>query len=136
MRILTKIMGFSFILIFSILIMLELLSFNVHYDELVNVTSLAMDTTQLLMQEQIEDYYFDTNTRRKTISSNEEYLKEFKTNLDMLVTTDSEYKIYVFGIDFEKGFIDVQVDSEFKMFNGETKIISLRKTSIVEVIEP
>ena len=64
--------------------------YNVKQDELVNCISTAMTSTQIVMQEQIEDVIFKTNTKRKSINSNQEYLEEFAKN---------EYKSYIL-IDF------------------------------------
>ena len=44
------------------------------------------------------------------------------------------FKIKVFGIDYTKGFLDIEVESHFKMFNGEVKVIRSRKTSIVDIL--
>ena len=81
-----------------------------------------------------EDDIFNTSTRRKTINSNQEYLEEFALNFDKLTTSNSIFNIKVFGIDYTKGFLDIEVESHFKILNGKTKIISSRKTSIVDIL--
>ena len=134
MRVIARCFGLSIILIISILIHSQMMVYNVKQDELVNCISTAMTSTQIVMQEQIEDVIFKTNTKRKSINSNQEYLEEFAKNFYKLTTKNSIFKIKVFGIDYTKGFLDVEVESHFKLFNGKTKIISSRKTSIVDVL--
>ena len=86
------------------------------------------------MQEQIEDEIYHTNNKRKAINSNEEYLKEFATNFYKLANSESTFTIKVYGIDYTKGFLDVEVTSSFPMFNGQTKHIVSRKASVVDVL--
>ncbi len=134
MRIIARCFGLSIVLVLSIMIYAQMMIFNVRKDELVNCISIAMTSTQIVMQEQIEDITYGTDTRRKTISSNEMYLEEFVVNFYKLTSSDSKYKIKVFGIDYTKGFLDIEIESQFKMFNGKTKTITSRKTSIVDII--
>ena len=134
MRIIARCFGLSIVLVLSIMIYAQMMIFNVRKDELVNCISTAMTSTQIVMQEQIEDITYGTETRRKTISSNEMYLEEFVVNFYKLTSSDSIYKIKVFGIDYTKGFLDIEIESQFKMFNGKTKTITSRKTSIVDII--
>ena len=134
LRVIARCFGLSIILIISIMIYAQMMVFNVRKDELVNCISTAMTSTQIVMQEQIEDMTFKTNTKRKTIHSNQEYLDEFAINFYKLTTTDATFKIKVFGIDYTKGFLDIEIESQFKMFNGKTKTISSRKTSIVDIL--
>ena len=134
MRIVTRCFGLSVIFIISIMIYSQMMIYNVRKDELVNCISTAMTSTQIVMQEQIEDMMYGTNTKRKSIHSNEEYLDEFVKNFYKLTTTNSDFYIKVFGIDYTKGFLDIEIESYFKMYNGKTKMISSRKTSIVDII--
>lgn len=135
MRVLIRCFNLSIILIVSILIFAQMMIFNVKRDELINCISTAMSSTQMIMQEQIEDGIYGTNVRRKTITSNEQYLDEFLIHFYKLVTTDSDYIINVYGIDYTKGLLDIEIESHFKMFNGKEKVIKSRKTSIIDVIE-
>lgn len=134
MRLIVRIYGMCMIFVLSAMIFLQMMSFNVRRDELINCTSMAMSSTQIVIQEQIEDDLYGTETRRKDITSNEEYLEEFATNFYKLVSTNSNFHIDVYGIDYTKGFLDVEVTSSFPMFLGGTKTITSRKTSIVDVI--
>ena len=135
MRIVCRCFGISMILIMSVLLFLQMMDFNVRRDELTSCISTAMSNTQIIMQEQIEDQINGTNTRRKTISSNEEYLEEYANNFNKLVTSNSDFDIHVYGIDYTKGFLDIEITSSFTMFNGKTKTITSRKTGIVEVLQ-
>ena len=134
MRVVSRCFGLSLILIVSIMIYAQMMIFNVRKDELVNAISTAMTSTQIVMQEQIEDITFKTHAKRKSIDSNQQYLEEFATNFYKLVTSDSDFKIKVFGIDYTKGFLDIEIESRFLMFNGEVKVIRSRKTSIVDIL--
>lgn len=126
--------GMSMILIVSMMIFMQMMIFNVRRDELVNCISIAMSNTQIIIQEQIEDQIYGTNTKRKTISSNKEYLEEYTKNFYKLVTSDSDFKIKVYGIDYMKGLLDIEIESSFKMLNGDVKTIKSRKTSIIDVL--
>lgn len=134
MRVAVRLYGLGVMFLISCMIFLQLMSFNIRRDELTSCISLAMSSTQIVIQEQIEDDLYGTNTKRKAIASNEEYLEEFATNFYKLVTTDSNFKINVYGIDYTKGFIDVEVVSYFPTFIGSTKTIKSRKTSIVDIL--
>lgn len=134
MRVLTRCFGLSVILIISIILYAQMMVFNVRKDELISCISTAMSSTQIIMQEQIEDQILNTQTKRKSINSNEQYLNEFASHFYKLTTSNSVFKIKVFGIDYTKGFLDIEIESQFKMFNGKTKTISSRKTSIVDVL--
>lgn len=118
----------------SVMLFSQMMSFNIRYDELTNCISTAMTNTQIVMQEQIEDQIYQTNNKRQSIDSNDAYVDIFAQNFYKLVTTDSDFKIRVYGVDYEKGFLDIGVESSFKMFNGQTKTIYSRKTSLVDII--
>lgn len=135
MRILSRLLGLGIVFIVIVMLFSQMMMFNIRRGELNTAISTAMSSTQVVMQEQIEDRQFGTNTRRKTILSNDEYIQEFITNFEKLVNTDTTYKIKVYGVDYEKGLLDIGVDGTFKMLNGDTKTFSSRKTSIVEVLE-
>ena len=134
MRIVTRCFGLSLILMFSIMIYSQMMIYNVRKDELVNCISTAMTSTQIVIQEQIEDIIYGTNTKRKSIDSNEEYLDEFVKNFYKLTSTNSKFNIKVFGIDYTKGFLDIEIESCFQLFNGQTAKIISRKTSIVDIL--
>ena len=135
MRIIARCFGLSMITLFGIILFSQLMSFDVRQDELNSCISTAMTSTQIVMQEQIEDQAFGTEARRKSINSNEQYVEEFSLNFYKLVTTDTKYRIRVYGVDYKKGLLDIGVEGSFKMLNGNMKVIKARKTSIVDIIQ-
>lgn len=133
MKILTRIFGVCIALILTSMVFLETMNLTIRQDELNNCISTAVTTTQIVMKENIEDAIYGTDNARQKITSNEDYLKLFKRNLDELRTTNSKYDIKVYGVDYSKGYIDVGVESTYPMFNGETKTITGRQTNLIEV---
>ncbi|MEQ2776982.1 hypothetical protein [[Clostridium] innocuum] len=123
----------------SIIVLIMMFSFfqevNVRQDELNNIVATAMTQTQTVIKEQIEDKQYKTNNKRYAISNNDEYVAEFTHNLYMLKTTNSDYHITVYGVDYEKGLLDIGVESSFRMWNGQTKTLTTRKTGIVENLD-
>lgn len=135
MKTLLKIYGLAIVIFLFVMIAMQYTDFTVREDELnSNITS-AMTATQIVMQENIEDKVFGTDNKRKEISSNEEYVEEFANNFYVLVSTNTDYEIEVYAVDYEKGLLSVGVKGTFKMLNGQTKTIYSRKTSIVDVIQ-
>ena len=128
-----------FMLGMSIIVLIMMFSFfqevNVRQDELNNIVATAMTQTQTVIKEQIEDKQYKTNNKRYAISNNDEYVAEFTHNLYMLKTTNSDYHITVYGVDYEKGLLDIGVESSFRMWNGQTKTLTTRKTGIVENLD-
>ena len=128
-----------FMLGMSIIVLVMMFSFfqevNVRQDELNNIVATAMTQTQTVIKEQIEDKQYKTNNKRYAISNNDEYVAEFTHNLYMLKTTNSDYHITVYGVDYEKGLLDIGVESSFRMWNGQTKTLTTRKTGIVENLD-
>lgn len=128
-----------FMLGMSIIVLIMMFSFfqevNVRQDELNNIVATAMTQTQTVIKEQIEDKQYKTNNKRYAISNNDEYVADFTHNLYMLKTTNSDYHITVYGVDYEKGLLDIGVESSFRMWNGQTKALTTRKTGIVENLD-
>lgn len=135
MKIQERILIFSTIIILSVMMFMQLTEYNVRQDELNNCITTAMSSTQVVMSEQIEDEVYGTHNRRKTIASNAEYVEEFANNFYKLITSNTSYQIEVYAVDYEKGLLSIGVTGKFKMYNGEIKTITSRKTSIVEVIK-
>lgn len=135
MKIQERILIFSTVIILSVMMFMQLTEYNVRQDELNNCITTAMSNTQVVMSEQIEDEVYGTNNRRKTIASNAEYVEEFANNFYKLVTSNTSYQIDVYAVDYEKGLLSIGVTGKFKMYNGEIKTITSRKTSVVEVIK-
>ena len=135
MKIQERILIFSTVIILSVMMFMQMTEYNVRQDELNNCITTAMSNTQVVMSEQIEDEVYGTNNRRKTIASNAEYVEEFANNFYKLVTSNTSYQIDVYAVDYEKGLLSIGVTGKFKMYNGEIKTITSRKTSVVEVIK-
>lgn len=135
MRIIVRCYGLIIILVVSIMMFAQMMIFNVRRDELVNCISIAMSNTQILLQEQIEDEIYGTHTKRKEITSNKQYLEEFSQCFYKLIVSDSQFNIKVYGIDYTKGLLDIEVESTFQMFNGHKKTMKSRKTSIIDIRE-
>lgn len=150
MRIITRIFGLSFIFMLISIILLQMLSFNVRYDEMITCTNSALTSTQIIIQEQIEEElyphrniksrssiaaYLKNPNHLKKIENNEDYLEEFAAIFYKSISTNTNYEIRAYDIDFKKGFIDIEVIGSFKMFNGQTKMMSVRKSSIIDVVQ-
>ena len=81
------------------------------------------------------------------IKSNEDFAREFKENLNTWLDVKSircdSPEIYVYGIDYEKGLIDVEVKVKYNGLipshdadgNLVKKEISTRRTMIIEEVE-
>ena len=74
------------------------------------------------------------NTKPYKVTSNEELLAEFNKALLLNVASDSEVSIKVYGIDYEQGYIDVEVSEEFVYGNGKEGVVRCRKSGVCEVV--
>lgn len=74
------------------------------------------------------------NTKPYKVTSNEELLAEFNKALLLNVASDSEVSIKVYGIDYEQGYIDVEVSEEFVYGNGKEGLVRCRKRGVCEMI--
>lgn len=135
MKIVTRIFGLSIVLILSYMIVMEFTGYSVRQNELNTCITTAMTSTQIVMQENIEDEYFGTDNARKTIDSNESYVEEFGNNFYVLPTTDTDYHIDILAVDYTKGLLHVKITGTFTMLNGQQKTFSAEKVSIVDVLE-
>lgn len=135
MKVLNRILGLTAVGIFCILISLQLINVDVRRDEMNTISSLAMNQTQTIMEEQITDEIYGTDNARKTISSNEEYFQEYLNNFQKLITTNCYYQVDLLDADYEKGLLDVNVTCRYRNLVGEEKSMSVRKTSIIEAVD-
>lgn len=133
MKLLVRFMGLGLIEIVLIAMMFEMVSLNIREDELNTIVSMAISNTQLVMQEIIEDELYQT-TNARMILDDEKYFELFMDNLDTLISTDSVYEVRLLAIDYTKGLIDVEVDLKYRSIDGSLKVLSTRKTSIVDVL--
>ena len=107
-------------------------------DELATISREAISTTQVSARQQIEDRLYGTENAlcradNSCYTSNQDYLDDLTKNLKALITTESTYFINVYGIDYEKGLLDVEIVCGYRIL-GKNKMLSVRKTSIVEVV--
>ncbi len=134
MKIIVRIFGLSVMLFYVILIFLQMIDYNIRRDELNQCISMAMTSTQIIMMENIEDQILGTNNCRKKITSNKEYLDEFKNNFHVLTSTNTDYKIHVYAIDYTTGLLSIGVEGQFLTLNGIKKKFNSRKTSVIDML--
>ena len=133
MKVLVRAMSLTVIGLCVCLILMHLLDYNVRLDELNKASHLAMANTQIVMQENIEDIYYNTNNSRMKIGSNEEYLKLFKDNFMILVNSDGTYSISGYS-DVYKGLLCVIISHEYKNFLGQVKTITKKMINVIDVV--
>lgn len=133
--------GFVLALLACLMIMIKITfgQLTVREDELNTIATQAISTTQISAREQIEDRMYNKENARcradnSCYNSNEDYLNDLKRNLTALITSKSTYEIKVYGIDYQKGLLDVEIVCKYTQITGKEKTLSKRKTSIVEVI--
>lgn len=116
--------GFMFTVIFilSLLIAMVIMQKYVVTTELNRIVSQAISETQRVISDQ-----------RYEISNNDEYLAEFSQSLVRLSSACNEFDIEVFGIDYERGLLDIKVSTDIHYMNGKEEKTSVRKTSVVDV---
>ena len=134
MRLLIRFMGLSMIGMIYLVMFMEMMYKDVLSNELDVITSLAMNQTQIVMTEQIEDLYYHTNNARKKFYSNYEYASDFIDNLEKLKSSDARYEIEIYEADIEEGILDVNVIVHYKRINGDDVSLSTRKTMIFDVL--
>ena len=133
MKVLVRAMSLTVIGLCVCLILMHLLDYNVRLDELNKASHLAMANTQIVMQENIEDIYYNTNNSRMKIGSNEEYLKLFKDNFMILVNSDGTYSISGYS-DVYKGLLWVNISHKYKNFLGQDKTITKKMINVIDVV--
>lgn len=70
--------------------------------------------------------------KRYEINSNEELVSEFHRNLLLQINSTSNLIVNVYGLDYQKGLLDVELILEFKYIDGRTGEVSARKTVLIE----
>lgn len=134
MKLIARLMGFTIIGVLFMGMFMELMQLNVRYNELNQITSTAINQTQIVMREQIEDRFFNYTNARVTFNSNDDYLNYFEGCLKKLITSDSKYSYTIYGVDYTKGLISVGVECTYIKLNGDEKTLRTRKTSIVDIL--
>lgn len=114
-------------------ILMHLLDLTIRKDEIDKISRIAMNNTQIIMQENIEDKYYGTSNARKVISSNKEYENLYMENLKILQTTNGKYDVK-FVSDYSKGMLSVDINYIYTNFLKEEKIINKKLTNIIDVV--
>lgn len=135
MKAMMRVMGMTIIGMLLMIIMIQTVNVDIRKDELESASSLAMNQTQQIMEEIIEDEYYGTNNARSSIDSNDEYFDLYVDNFQKLITTNCAYNIDLLHADYTKGLLDVNVTCRYKNFIGEESSITERKTNIIEQID-
>ena len=122
----TMIKGFCLIIgfILCVVIVSTVIIDFVKQDEFNTIVGQAFQQTQRVIYDE-----------RYKIESNEEYLAEFTQNLVRSSSSCKNFTINVYGIDYEKGLLDVEVKTKLKYINGNEKELSIRKLNIIDVIK-
>lgn len=111
------------IVLFFILMMLAITNkSNRQYELDSSLNSAIMQTMQVLHDERYE------------ISSNEELLSELHRNLLLQINSNSAIEVFVYGIDIDKGLLDVGVESKFTYTDGRNGSVYSRKTVVIDKI--
>lgn len=134
MKILARLMGLTAIGLLFIGMLMNIMQENILLRDLTNMTSLAVNQTQIVMKEQIEDQYYNYENARLYFHSDDEYYDYFKECFTKLITADAKYEAILYDIDYTKGLISVGIDCTYKNIAGAEKTLHARKTSIVDVI--
>lgn len=72
-----------------------------------------------------------TNTSY-TVTNTDEFIADFVQNFIISVDSDSDIKVEILSVDYEKGLLDVNVTETFDQPIGSKKSVSCRKTVILE----
>lgn len=113
-------------IVFSTVIVAAIQTRSNIQEELTTAVDSAINTTERVLYDGREEF-----------SSNQEYLQEFNDNLKELLEKENpsiQYEVDVYGIDYEKGLIDVEVRAKYKNVIGSDRECSVRKTMIIEKI--
>lgn len=113
-------------IVFSTVIVAAIQTRSNVQEELTTAVDSAINTTERVLYDGREEF-----------SSNQEYLNEFNYNLKELLEKKNSsivYEVDVYGIDYEKGLIDVEVRAKYKNIIGSDRECSVRKTMIIEKI--
>lgn len=124
MKTATKGLILSIIFVLALFIVTSQTQKSVKKNELNGIVARAIQETQRVI-----------NDQRYEINSNDEYLAEFSQNLVRLSSACDNLEIKVYGIDYEKGLIDVEVSIVVKYVNSKEEVIKVRKTSILDVLQ-
>lgn len=120
-------------MIISIMLM-HCFDLTIRVDELDRVARQAMNQTQMVMLENIEDYYYKTNNARVNVTSEEDYLNMYCSNLNTLKTSNGNYVVDGY-FDPLKGLAYVDINYSYKNFLGQEKILNKKLLNIIDVVK-
>lgn len=112
----------AFLIIITSLILLTIYEQNTRQNELEDSLSVAIE--QSLENLKTKQNYSIANT--------DEFVADFIQNLIVSIESDSDIKVEILNVDFEKGLLDVNVVETFIQPNGSKNNVSCRKTVILE----
>lgn len=134
MRIMVRIFSFTIMGLCIVLMLMHGFDMTIRYDEVDRISRMAMDQTQMVILENIEDHYYKTNNARKIVTSSDDYLKMFNDNLNTLKSSDGTYSVDGY-FDPLKGIAYVNINYSYLNFLGETKTINKKLVNIIDVVK-
>ncbi|WP_249029101.1 hypothetical protein [Tannockella kyphosi] len=73
--------------------------------------------------------------QRYPIESNEELISEFARNFFIQINSDSEVEFVIYGVDYEKGLLSIEVTMYFQYIDGKTGTVNSKQTMIIDDIK-
>ena len=125
------------IILFTAVIELGMIQIYSRKNEINNCLSEILEST-------LRDNYYVSDNRNNEVckeisrenivvfKSDEEIKKQITKDLKLRLGSDSDIEIRILACDMEKGMISAQVTEKFSFLTGQHKIISGKKTVIVE----
>lgn len=115
-----------FFIVFTFIIVISIQTQANIREEIYTALDSSINTTERVLYD-----------KRVNISSNDMYLEEFNKNLKSMLKEreDVMYYIDVYGIDYEKGLLDIQVRGVYKNLLGNDIEVRLRKTMIIDAVK-
>ena len=107
---------------------------TIRVDELDRVARQAMNQTQMVMLENIEDYYYKTNNARFNVTSSEDYMSMYYDNLNTLKTSNGNYMVDGY-FDPLKGLAYVDINYSYTNFLGQEKTLNKKLINIIDVVK-
>lgn len=112
----------AFLLVITSLILFTIYGQNTRQNEL-------EDSLSITIEQALENLKTNQNY---SVANTEEFVADFVENLIISIDSDSEVKVEILSVDYEKGLLDVNVTETFDQPNGSVSSISCRKTVILE----
>ncbi len=134
MRIMIRIFSFTIMGLCIVLMLMHGFDMIIRYDEVDRVSRMAMDQSQMIVLENIEDHYYKTRNARKTITSARDYLAIFNDNLNTLKTSDGTYSVDGYFNPL-KGIAYANISYSYVNFLGQNKTINKKLVNIIDVVK-